>query len=121
MGVTGLCVISIGNVGSTLVAVLVLGGPGLPGQTCGHPVDRQPGHHAALELDVLEGDDQEPGPGRGDCHKGGEDEDLGKIFTQPVGISIFQNTALTGEIVCAAFTHCIVTDHELTLQVIQRR
>merc|ERR1712117_269689 len=76
LSVTGLCIISIGDVGSTLVAVVVLGGPGLPGQTCGHPVDWQPGHHAALELNVLERDDQEPGPGRGDCHKGGEDEDL---------------------------------------------
>ena len=108
LSITGLCVISIGNVGSTLVAVLVLGGPGLPGQTCGHPVDWKPGHHAALELDVLEGDHQEPGPGRGDCHKGGEDKDLGKIFSQPVGISIFQNIALTGDCLCCVHTlHCI--------------
>merc|ERR1719300_604252 len=55
--------LSIGGIiiGGALVAVLVLGGPGLPREPCGHPVDREPGH--SLELHVLQGEDQESGSG----------------------------------------------------------
>merc|ERR1719175_117026 len=60
--------------GGALVAVLVLGGPGLPGQPRGHSVDGEAGH--SLELDVLQGDHQEPGSGGTDSHKGSKNQDL---------------------------------------------
>merc|ERR1719365_297300 len=48
-------------IGGALVAVLVLGGPGLPSQPYRYPVDGEPGH--SLELLVLQGEDQESGSG----------------------------------------------------------
>ena len=73
LSIPGLSIRGI-SIGSALVAVLVLGGPGLPGQPRGHPVDGEAGH--SLELDVLQGDHQEPGSGGTDSHKGSKNQDL---------------------------------------------
>merc|ERR550517_320813 len=74
LSIPWLGIISIGDIGGALVAVLVLGGPGLPGKAWWHPVDGHPGH--PLELHVLQGDDQEPWPSSRDGDKGGKNQDL---------------------------------------------
>ena len=74
LSIPGLVIISIWGVRGALVAVLVLGRPGLPGEARGHPVDGEPGR--PLELDVLQGDDQELGSGSRDGHKGCKNQDL---------------------------------------------
>merc|ERR1711933_479495 len=74
LSIPGLGIIGIWGVRGALVAVLVLGGPGLPGQPRGHPVDWEAGH--SLELDVLQGDHQEPGSAGTDSHKGSKNQDL---------------------------------------------
>ena len=66
------------SIRSALVAVLVLSCPRLPGQTRRHPVDGEV--RRALELDVLQGDDQEPGSSSRDGHKGGKNQDLSQMF-----------------------------------------
>ena len=80
LSIPGLGIISIRGVRSALVAVLILSCPGLPGKARRHPVDGEPGH--PLELNVLQGDDQEPGSGSRDGHEGGKNQDLSQKVLQ---------------------------------------
>ena len=66
LSIPGLGIVSIRGVRGALVAVLLLGRPGLPNEARGH----------LLGLDVLQGDDQEPGSGSRDGHEGGKNQDL---------------------------------------------
>ena len=77
LSIPGLGIIRGISIRGALVAVLVLGRPRLPGQPCRHPVDGEVGR--ALELHVLQGDDQEPGSGCRDGHKGSKNQDLSQI------------------------------------------
>ena len=86
LSITGLGIIRGISIRGALVAVLVLGGPGLPGKPWWHPVDGHPGH--PLELHVLQGDDQEPWPGSGNGDKGGKNQDLSKDFMKLFGFSV---------------------------------
>ena len=80
LSIPGLGIVSIRGVRGALVAVLVLSCPGLPGEARGHPVDGEPGH--PLELNVLQGYDQEPGSGSRDGHEGGKNQDLSQNVLQ---------------------------------------
>ena len=80
LSITGLGIIRGISIRGALVAVLVLSCPRLPGQTRRHPVDGEPGH--PLELNVLQGDDQEPGSGSRDGHEGGKNQDLSQKVLQ---------------------------------------
>merc|ERR1719249_319281 len=73
LSIPGLSIRGI-SIGGALVAVLVLGGPGLPSQPCRHPIHGELGH--SLELHVLQGDDQESRSGSTDSHKGSKNKDL---------------------------------------------
>ena len=80
LSITGLGIIRGISIRGALVAVLVLGRPRLPGHTQRRPVDGEAS--GALELNVLQGDDQEPGSGSRDGHEGGKNQDLSQKVLQ---------------------------------------